>query len=160
MLSKFHMCSFLFKSPCYGDQEPVISGSEMQWYLPTPLFSRQKRNGRKMFILKMTKNYHALNISSKYQKYAPCLFQTVWENTSMEGGEMRDRKRMRERERVFRAQVYFAWFQNTLVDTYYIVWTWTSNLFFFSLLFPSCKVGYLVELSTQWSLFFYGYLTL
>ena len=53
MLSKFHICSFLFKIPCYGDQEPIISGSERQWYLPTPLFSRQKRNGRKMFILKI-----------------------------------------------------------------------------------------------------------
>ena len=54
MLSKFHMCLFLFKIPCYGDQEPIISGLEVQRYLQTPLFSRQKRNGRKMFILKVT----------------------------------------------------------------------------------------------------------
>lgn len=64
--------------------------------------------GIKKFILKMTRNYHALHSSSKYQKYVPCRFQIVGENTSMEGGEMRDRKRMRERETVCRAQVYFA----------------------------------------------------
>ena len=69
----------------------------------------------------MTRNYHALHISSNYQKYAPCLFQIVGENTSMEGGEMRERKRMRERERALRAQVYFVLLQNTLVDTLYCV---------------------------------------